>query len=392
MVQPKALPKNYQWWKGSIRVRVWVPIECRAKLGKSELVKALETANVNTATDRGASWVAAFKEMVRDARPVPATSFVTPWIARNMAWMSGHRAAFAAHPDAPIIDVTRAKPDSYPFSVMIDECAADRSGWPEDRIKVIRSTFQKLAEYLGHDDAKRVSLVELSSFKTKMLRDYEALGGTRNTVKQLLSPVKVSFKWACSNGKIDTNPAADLTVDNVKVGTRPDFTKDETVTILTAAREREPEQRWFTWMMAATGASNREIYSCERADFSLQGETIVWDLRGTKTDCRERTIPLPGYLAREGFWQFVQSRPGKLFTVARVDEKVNNWIKSLGIAKTVYSFRHRLATQLRNPRLAIGDDLQRYYLGHSGGDVHATYGETLVDYLLEIIERVPSPV
>jgi len=87
-----------------------------------------------------------------------------------MAWMSGHRAAFAAHPDAPMIDVTPAKPDSYPFSVMIDECAADRSGWPEDRIKVIRSTFQKLAEYLGHDDAKRVSLVELSSFKTKMLQ------------------------------------------------------------------------------------------------------------------------------------------------------------------------------------------------------------------------------
>jgi site-specific recombinase XerD len=90
----------------------------------------------------------------------------------------------------------------------------------EDRIKVIRSTFQKLAEYLGHDDAKRVSLVELSSFKTKMLRDYEARAGTRNTVKQLLSPVKVAFKWACSNGKIDTNPAADLTVGNVKVGTR----------------------------------------------------------------------------------------------------------------------------------------------------------------------------
>jgi len=235
-------------------------------------------------------------------------------------------------------------------------------------------------------------LVQLSGFKTAMLRDYEARGGTRNTVKQLLSPVEVAFKWAATNGKIDTNPAADLTVDNVRVGTRPDFTRDETVLILTAARERDPEQRWFTWMMAATGASNREIYSCERADFSLQGETIVWDLRGTKTDCRERTIPLPSFLAREGFWQFIQSRPGKLFTVARVDEQVNNWIKSLKIAKTVYSFRHRLATQLRNPKLAIGDDLQRYYLGHSGGDVHATYGETLVDYLIEIIERVPAPV
>ena len=44
MAQPK-LPPNYQWWKGSIRVRVWVPEECRARIGKSELVKALETTN-----------------------------------------------------------------------------------------------------------------------------------------------------------------------------------------------------------------------------------------------------------------------------------------------------------------------------------------------------------
>jgi len=391
MAQPKAkLPPCYQWWKGSIRVRVSVPEECRPTIGKSELVKGLETTNPKVATDRGAEVLAVFKRMVANARPL-RTSFAAPWVARNMAWISGHR-TFAAQADAPMIDVTPVVPNGYPFAQMIDDCAADRSGWPADRIKVIKSTFAKLAEHLGHDDAKRVTLVQLSAFKTKMLKDYAARGGTRNTVKQLLSPLKVAFKWAAANGKIDANPAADLTVDNVKVGTRPDFSAAETVTILTAARGIDVEQRWFTWMMAATGASNREIYSCERADFSLQGETIVWDLRGTKTDCRERTIPLPSFLAREGFWQFIQSRPGKLFTVARVDEQVNNWIKSLKIAKTVYSFRHRLATQLRNPKLAIGDDLQRYYLGHSGGDVHATYGETLVDYLIEIIERVPAPV
>ena len=213
MAQPK-LPPCYQWWKGSIRVRVWVPEECRAKIGKSELVKAMETTNPKVAVDRGTEVVAVYKRMIRDARPI-RTSFATPWIARNMAWMSGP--AFAAQ--APVIDVTPAVPNAYPFSLMIDECAVDRSGWPADRIKVIKSTFQKLAAHIGHDDAKRVSLVQLSGFKTAMLRDYEARGGTRNTVKQLLSPVKVAFKWAATNGKIDTNPAADLTVDNVRVGT-----------------------------------------------------------------------------------------------------------------------------------------------------------------------------
>ena len=340
------------------------------------------------ATDRGTEVVAVYKRMIQDARPVK-TSFATPWIARNMAWVSaGHPAAFAAQGSAPMIDVTPAVPNAYPFSTMIEDCGYAQE-WPADRIKVIRGTFQKLALHLGHDDAKRVSLVQLSGFKTAMLKDYEARGRTRNTVKQLLSPLKVAFKWATQNGKIDSNPAAELTVDKVKVGTRPDFTKDETVTILSAARGIDPEQRWFIWIMAATGASNKEIYNAERGDFSMQGETIVWDLRGTKAEARERTIPLPSFLAREGFWQFVQSRPGKLFTGNRIDEKCNDWLESLAITKTLYSFRHKLATVLRNPKLAIGDDLQRYYLGHSGGDVHATYGETLVDYLIEIIERVP---
>lgn len=286
---------------------------------------------------------------------------------------------------------------------MIDECAADLDGWPADRVKVIKSTFGKLAAHIGHDDARRVTLPELSSFKSVMLATYKARGGTRNTVKQLLSPVKVAFKWAHANGKLGEdkeNPAASLTVDNVTVGTRADMTGDETVTILTSAREIEAEQRWFVWLMAATGASNKEIYSCTRDDFSLEGATVIWALRGTKAKSRERVIPLPSYLVREGFWQFVQSRqPGqKLFTVNRVDEKVNDWIKTLRcggktLTKTCYSLRHRLATVLRNPKLHIDPDLQRYYLGHSAsGDVHSTYGEMLTEYLVEVIERVPAPV
>jgi integrase len=392
MAQPR-LPRNYQWWKGSIRVRVWVPEECRAKLGKSELVKALDTKSVNTATDRGAAFIAGFKQMVREARPKP----LPEWQAFRPDWQFALRQIESTNESPKLIDVTPAKPDAFSFAAMIEDCAADML-WPADRIKVIKSTFSKLAQHCGHDNAKDVTLPELSGFKTKMLKDYEARGGTRNTVKQLLSPVKVAFKWAAANGRLDSNPAATLTVDKVKVGTRPDFSAAETVLILTAAREIKAEQRWFIWLMASTGASNREIYSCERDDFRLEGETIVWDLRGTKAEARERAIPLPSYLASEGFWQFVQSRPGKLFLTKRVDEKCNDWIKTLTLAdgepisKTVYSFRHRLATQLRNPNLNIGDDLQRYYLGHSGGDVHSTYGETLVDYLVEIIERVPAPV
>jgi integrase len=304
-----------------------------------------------------------------------------------------------ATPPAPeMIDVTPAAPalpEAYTFSKLIEDCAADRSGWPPDRIKTIRSTFAKLAAHIGHDDAKRVTLPELSAFKTSMLRAYEAKGGTRNTVKQLLSPVKVAFKWALANGKIDTNPAAMLTVDNVTVGTRADMSGDEAVTILSAAREIAEEQRWFVWLMALAGCSNKEARSCERADFSMDGDTIVWDLRGTKTDYRERTIPLHSALAREGLWKFAQSKPGRLFTGNRIDEKVNDWIKTLRlgeakISKTCYSFRHAFKTKLRTAK--VPGDERNYYQGHAAADVAATYGEHLIETLRDYIERIPAPL
>ena len=224
-----------------------------------------------------------------------------------------------------------------------------------------------------------------------MLRAYEAKGGTRNTVKQLLSPLRVAFKWALANGKIDSNPAAMLTVDNVVVGTRADMSKDETSRILWGARELDGERRWFVWLMAFVGCSNKEALSCEQGDFSMDGDTIVWDLRGTKTDYRERTIPLHSALAREGFWKFVQSKPGRLFTGNRIDEKTNGWIQNtLEIPKTVYSFRHAMKTKLRTAK--VPTDERNYYQGHSAADVAATYGEHLTETLRDYIERIPAPV
>jgi integrase len=406
VAQPK-LPKGYQWWKGSIRVRIWVPVECRARLralhrGKSELVKALDTRAVNVATDRGASWIAGYREMIRNAWPQPPVweVFRPDWFDHPQFLM--RPVGSTATVPAPMVDVTPALPAAYKFETLVDECAADRGGWPADRVKVIKSTFKKLAKFLGHDDARKVTLPELSSFKTSLLNSPRKRGGkiSRNSVKQLLSPIKVGFRWAAANGKLDSDPAATLSVENVVVGTRADMTGDETATILTSARKIADEQRWFVWLMAATGASNKELYSCISDDFSLQGETIVWALHGSKTASRERTIPLPSYVAKEGFWKFVQSRqPGQKLFTDRVDKKVNDWIKTLPsanggkIAKTVYSLRHRLETLLRNPKLHIDPDLQRYYLGHAAsGDVHSTYGENPTPYLVEIIERVPAPV
>ena len=158
MTQPR-LPPGFQWWKGSIRVRLGVPEACRGTIGKRELVKALDTTNVNVALDRGASWLAGYRQMIRDAKPANQE-----WEAFRPSWQFGFRrvGATADLPsDAPeMIDVTPAAPAlpaAYTFTAMINDCAADRSGWPPERIKTITSTFGKLAAHIGHDDAKRVT-------------------------------------------------------------------------------------------------------------------------------------------------------------------------------------------------------------------------------------------
>src|SRR5215472_2514897 len=77
----KILPPYIQEWKGSLRVRVRVPPECRANLpaphtNKSELVKALKTTNPCQAAKFGAPFIGDFLRLIEAARPVPEIPMV----------------------------------------------------------------------------------------------------------------------------------------------------------------------------------------------------------------------------------------------------------------------------------------------------------------------------
>ena len=166
----------------------------------------------------------------------------------------------------------------------------------------------------------------------------------------------------------------------------------EEKTILAAARDQRPEIRWFTWLMAMSGCSNKEAVNASRDDFRREGDLLIWDIKGTKTDYRARVIPLHSPLIAAGFedWLNTLQSTQALFSELRIGAKTNDWIKSLGISKTVYSFRHGMKTKLRSAMMP--SDERNYYQGHAAADVAATYGTNLTTTLAVYIERIPAPL
>jgi integrase len=297
-------------------------------------------------------------------------------------------------PEAATVDVT---PPKLTFTVMLDEWFGE-SNVPEDRQRHIRTIFDKFAAMLGHDDATRVDTPAVNNFKKLLLATPNVRNGkkklSKNTVKQTLSPIKTAYQFAVNNGLggLTVNPARTITVEGVVVGTRDDFTKEEERTILTAARDQRNEIRWFTWLMATVGCSNKEAVCATRDDFSREGDLLIWDIKGTKSDYRARAIPLHSALIAEGFgdWLNTLQPTQALFSELRIAEKTNDWIKSLGISKTVYSFRHGMKTKLRSAMMP--SDERNYYQGHAAADVAATYGTNLTTTLAVYIERIPAPL
>jgi Domain of unknown function (DUF6538) len=67
---PHSTPRYFQFWKGSWRIRVQVPIPLIATVGKRELVKSLGTANLAKAEkeERKLGVIHKFETMIADAK------------------------------------------------------------------------------------------------------------------------------------------------------------------------------------------------------------------------------------------------------------------------------------------------------------------------------------
>jgi len=275
--------------------------------------------------------------------------------------------------------------------------------WRESRATgIARSTYvnyggavRKLVEFLGHDDAHRVTGADIVRFKDHRLTQVSA-----RTVKDAdLAALRSVFGWAKTNLRIATNPAEGVTVRRVRAARVRDpwFTPEEVKAILGAAsrvtRGQETEKvwrakRWIPWVLAYTGARIGEIAQLRRRDLHKVDDHWEIDITpeaGTVKTGAFRRVPLHPHLVELGFPDMVLGAPdGHLFVEPnpdtgdilgplqgvqnRVSEFVRQHVPDKGVAPN-HGWRHLFVYRARE--VGIDLELRNMILGHSGQTVAA---------------------
>jgi site-specific recombinase XerD len=194
------------------------------------------------------------------------------------------------------------------------------------------NTVRLFVDYLGHDNAGRVTRDDVIGFKNHRLATVSARTGkavSAKTVKDSdLSALKTIFGWAKINGKMADNPAEGITI---KLGQprklrSKGFTDAEAESILNAAllvkqgKERSTThaaKRWIPWLCAYTGARVGELAQLRKQDVRREGKH--WVIRitpeaGTVKTNEARDVVLHAHLIKMGFIKFVEAAAsGHLF-------------------------------------------------------------------------------
>ncbi|HEV2557939.1 MAG TPA: site-specific integrase [Microvirga sp.] len=309
-----------------------------------------------------------------------------------------------AQPEGALLSRVAAPPVT--FSSLIAAWAAERSPAPKTVYEWTRA-FRQLAEFLGHDDARRLTPDNLISWKKSLV----AAGQRPKTIRDAkLTPVRAVLQWATDNRQITTNPADRVTLDvRVKAGEgKRSFTDEEAAIILRAAtKEKDPVRRWVPLLCCYSGARLAEVCQLRKQD--VQRIEGVWCFKidaeagSLKTRSSERIVPLHPAVLDQGFLSFVErTQTGPLFADLSPDKfgrrggnatkTLGRWVRGLGLTdgrlSPNHSWRHRFKTLGR--RHGLAGDIVNAITGHSHRSVADLYGEFPIEAKYRELLKVPA--
>lgn len=276
-----------------------------------------------------------------------------------------------------------------------------------------RHTVEAFGEFLGHDDASRVTPQDVVRFKDHRLGVVSA-----KTVKDNdLAGLKSVFGWAKDNFKLASNPAADV---KAQAGKRQKLrnkglTDDEGRAVLAATLTLEkgrdlPQtfaaKRWVPWLCCYTGARVGEVAQLRKEDVRKEGDwwviTITPEAGTVKTDEARRVVLHPDLVA-QGFVAFVKAaKNGHLFLrpaadgdvrgpLGGVKNRLREFAREHVTDKNVAPFhgwRHRFKTKGReagiDPRVL--DAIQ----GHAARTAGDDYGDVTVKAMAAAMAKFPT--
>jgi integrase len=296
---------------------------------------------------------------------------------------------------------------------------AQATGRKPSTYESYRRTVANLAEFLGHDDATRVTPADVAAFKSYRLSTTNPRDGKRvspRTVKDTdLAGLKSVFGWAVTNSKLPSNPAKRVSISlGKRRSMRRGFNDAEAVAILRAVSSVErggerPEtyaaKRWVPWLLAYTGARVGEMAQLRKEDVRQQGKhwvaTITPDAGTVKTD-EARHVVLHPHLVELGFIDFVKgARSGHLFLrpsakggvlgpLQGVKNRLAEFVRAVVPDKKVdpnHGWRHRFKTVCRE--VGVDTEVRDYIQGHAPKTVAEQYGEVSVKAQAAAIAMLP---
>ncbi|MBG1233730.1 tyrosine-type recombinase/integrase [Aestuariivirga litoralis] len=196
-----------------------------------------------------------------------------------------------------------------------------------------KRTVRQLVEFLGHDDAGRVTKRDIVRF-----RDYRILEKGINplTVKDGdLPSISGLYSWAVDEELLPFNPTKGVKVPaKERADNRardPGFSDEEAIALLRHASTHEPAQResahraaskkWVHWLCAYTGARVGEMVQLRGQDVVQKDGhwiVVITPDAGTVKRGKYREVPLHPHLIEMGFPEFAKaSGAGYLFTAPK---------------------------------------------------------------------------
>ena len=406
--------RHVQLWHGTYRVRKPIPKALQAVVRRGQyLTRSLGTADPREADKRAPAVLAEFQAILDRAERIvrgdvqvccimaclPKADLLKPQGDEpELLKISGH--ASAPEPTSPVV----------PFATIIDAWALEH---PNPKTKDdYAGKCRKLTDFLGYDDAARVTPEEIVRFKRYLLTS----GFAPKSVQNVFAGVKTIFKFGVANKEITTDPSVGITYKAKRDPKRKrlPFTFDDAKLILTAARNAGPEIFFPNLIASLSGARLAEVVEAHTDDIEMIDGRWCLHIREdnreenqtVKTEASVRAVPLHDEIIRQGFIEYVHSLPsGPMFRQYRTNKynrrndhasKVNSeFVRNLGITDRrkapMHSWRHFAKTYFKNDPL-VKEEIHDAITGHGSDSEGRRYGVYELRAMAKAIARLPNPL
>ena len=397
---------------GSWRVTVKVPADCRAIIGKANLIHTFGKIPYSKAAALHDEIYEGFLERITNARTGTSTPAddIDPRYYHPPAPWGGARLAKYPPPENGGKWVWQAEtvPADKPvsFTEILDVWKLENDN--EDTFNKFTRMMGKLAAFAGTDNAKRITPRQIVEFETSLR---QAGKHHTNTISNYMGCYATVFKTAKRKFMITVNPMADVKVPGkIDTDILP-YTPEQVRSIVGEAQKLRIELYLCAVVQAYTGVRISEIANRKTSEIRQEKEVWCLVIPNGKTTSSKRIVPLhPAVL--KVFLPYRQSvidqhGEGLLFPDlpggskgepgAYATRELCKWIrdekKGVGITdkkiQPNHSYRHYVKSQLYTAKVDV--KTRDMICGH-GANVARKYEHGDIEQMLEAIQKLPNPL